>query len=225
MEIKKGEKIAIVGLSGAGKTTLAKIISGLYTPKDGDIVLYSNQDVPLTAVFSYVPQQAYVFSGTVFENIAYGNPSATKEEVIQAAKSARIHDEIMKLENGYETVIAEKGSTVSGGQRQRLTIARAFLKNAPILVMDEATSALDVQSERLIYEAMDELMADKTVIVIAHRLSTIKQMDRVIVMDQGEIVEDGSHEELMALEGRYYQLVVSQFQERHEENEFGEVSH
>lgn len=210
LTINHGDKIAIVGASGAGKTTLAKMICGLYTPDEGEIELYGGQEntqgSPLTDAISYVPQQAYLFSGTILENISFSNRSASKEEIIDSAKSAQIHEDIMQLENGYDTIVAEKGSTLSGGQRQRITIARAFLKDSPLLVLDEATSAVDVLNESRVYQAMDQLMADKTVVVIAHRLSTIKKMDRIIVLDHGMIVEEGNHEELISLQGYYYQL-------------------
>ena len=153
-----------------------------------------------------VQQDVYLFAGTVFENIRYGKPDATKEEVIEAAKLANAHDFIMELPNGYDTDIGQRGIKLSGGQKQRLSIARVFLKNPPILILDEATSALDTESERLVQDALERLMKTRTTVAIAHRLSTIKNADEIIVMHEGHIVERGRHEELIALGGYYKKL-------------------
>ena len=209
LRIKPGEKVAIVGQSGSGKTTLVKLLFRFFDIQWGNI-LVDGQDIAqvtqdsLRSSISMVPQDTVLFHRTIKENIAYGNPDATDEEIIAAAKMARCHDFISKMKDGYETLVGERGIKLSGGERQRVAIARAILENKRILVLDEATSSLDSESEHLIQEAMDEVIRNKTAIVIAHRLSTIMKMDRIIVMDKGQIIEKWSHKELLAKEGGTY---------------------
>lgn len=207
--IKPGEKVAIVGQSGSGKTTLVKLLFRFFDIQWGKI-LVDGQDISqvaqdsLRSQISMVPQDTVLFHRSIRENIAYGNPDATEEEIVAAAKMARCHDFIGKMKDGYDTLVGERGIKLSGGERQRVAIARAILEDKRILVLDEATSSLDSESEHLIQEAMDEVMKNKTAIVIAHRLSTIMKMDRIIVMDKWQIIEKWSHSELLAKEGGTY---------------------
>ncbi len=202
LTIKPGERVAFVGESGAGKTSIAKLLLRLYDIQGWSITI-DGQDISqvtqesLRDSISYVPQDPLLFHRSLKENISYGRPDATDEEIIAAAKMAKCHDFISKLTEGYETMVWERGIKLSWGERQRVAIARAILANHPILIMDEATSALDSESEFLIQAAMEAVMDNKTVVVIAHRLSTIMKMDRIIVMDQGKIIEQGSHKELL----------------------------
>ncbi len=208
MMIKPGERVGIVGHSGAGKTTIAKLllrfmdVSGGVIRIDGQDIRGMKQD-DLRSHIAYVSQDPGLFHRTLRENIAYGNPSATEEEIIAVAKQARANEFILKTPLQYETLVGERGVKLSGGERQRIAIARAILKNAPILVLDEATSALDSESEKYIREALDDLMRNKTTLVVAHRLSTVQKMDRIIVIENGVIVESGSHKELLAKQGQY----------------------
>ncbi len=209
LRIKPGEKVAIVGQSGSGKTTLVKLLFRFFDIQWGKIMI-DGQDIAqvtqdsLRSQISMVPQDTVLFHRSIRENIAYGNPDATDEEIIAAAKMARCHDFISKMKDGYDTLVGERGIKLSGWERQRVAIARAILENKRILVLDEATSSLDSESEHLIQEAMDEVIRNKTAIVIAHRLSTIMKMDRIIVMDKGQIIEKGSHSELLAKENGIY---------------------
>jgi ABC-type multidrug transport system fused ATPase/permease subunit len=203
------ERLAIIGPSGSGKTTIAKALLRMHDLTGGKI-LVDGQDIAkvtqesLWANISLVPQDPILFHRTLLENIRYGRPDATDEQVIEAAKAAHCHEFIQSLEQGYETYVGERGIKLSGGERQRVAIARAILRDAPIMVLDEATSSLDSESEGLIQQAIDKLMENKTVIVIAHRLSTIRKMDRIIVVDDGRIVEAGDHESLAQAEGGIY---------------------
>lgn len=203
LRIKSGEKVAIVGQSWSGKTTLAKLLFRFYDIQWGNISV-DGQDIAqvtqdsLRQNISMVPQDTVLFHRSIKENISYGDDMASDEEIIAAAKMARCHEFICKLSHGYDTLVGERGIKLSGGERQRVAIARAILENKRILVLDEATSSLDSESEQLIQEAMDEVMKNKTTIVIAHRLSTIMKMDRIIVMDDGKIIEKWSHKELLA---------------------------
>ena len=202
MTIKPGERVAFVGESGSGKTTVAKLLLRLNDIQGGEILIDGQNIAQVTqeslrGSISLVPQDPALFHRSLRENIGYGKNDATEEEIIAASKMARCHKFIEHLKEGYATPVGERGIKLSGGERQRVAIARAILANKPILIMDEATSALDSESESLIQEAMDEVMKNKTVIVIAHRLSTIMKMDRIIVMDTGKIIEEGSHKELL----------------------------
>ncbi len=219
LKVKQGETVALVGRSGAGKTSLVNLLVRYQDASSGELFIDHNNitDFDLNALrtqISMVNQQVVLFNRTVRENIAYGQlENATDEDVIAAAKAAYAHDFIMALPKGYDTPLGAQGLNLSGGQRQRIAIARAILKNAPILILDEATSALDNESEYFIQQAFDQAMLGRTTIVIAHRLSTIENADRIVVMDQGRIVEQGSHQELLAQQGAYYQLHQRNFED------------
>ncbi len=209
--VKRGKTIALVGPSGGGKSTLADLVPRFYDPASGEILLdgvaLTNYELEsLRKQMGVVTQESILFNDTIFNNIAFGMENVKEEDVIQAAKVANAHDFIMQTEHGYQTSIGERGSKLSGGQRQRLSIARAVLKNPPILILDEATSALDSESERLVQDALNNLMKNRTSIVIAHRLSTIQHADEIVVIQNGSIVERGSHEELLRGEGIYRKL-------------------
>lgn len=206
--IKQGEKIGVVGPSGGGKSTILKLLLGYY-PIDKQAILLDDSPTDnqqLKGIISYVPQDTSVFHRSIRDNIAYGKPEATDKEVQEAARHAQAHEFILALDKGYDTLVGERGVKLSGGQRQRIAIARAVLKDAPILLLDEATSALDSESEQLIQAAFDDLFTGRTAIVIAHRLSTIQKLDRIIVVDAGRIVEQGTHAELIAAGGLYAKL-------------------
>ncbi|MCC6720936.1 MAG: ABC transporter ATP-binding protein [Bacteroidia bacterium] len=211
LKIKKGQKIALVGSSGAGKSTLSDLVLRFYDPTSGTI-LFDSTDIKTLSLREYrnkmavVTQEPILFNDTVENNLKLGNQNASIEDMITAAKQANAHSFIEKLENGYQTNIGERGGKLSGGQKQRLTIARAILSNPEILILDEATSALDSESERLVNEALEHLMANRTSIIIAHRLSTIQNADMIVVMDHGKIAETGNHSDLISLKGIYYSL-------------------
>lgn len=217
MVARPGKTIAIVGPTGAGKTTIINLLMRFYDVDEGairvdgrDIRSYTRAS--LRGAYAMVLQDTWVFNGTIFENIAYGKQDATMEEVVRAAKSAHIHSFIMRLPEGYNTVISEDGGNISKGQKQLLTIARAMLYNAKMLILDEATSNVDTSTEREVQKAMRELMEGKTCFVIAHRLSTIRNADRILVVDHGDVVEQGDHQTLMAQKGFYYDLYAAQFE-------------
>ncbi|MCI6020520.1 MAG: ABC transporter ATP-binding protein/permease [[Bacteroides] pectinophilus] len=218
LKVGAGEYVALVGSSGAGKTTLCSLIPRFYDVTEGSVKLDGNdvRDIKLKSLrdnIGIVQQDVYLFAGTVFENIRYGKPDATREEVIEAAKNANAHEFIMSLPDGYDTDIGQRGVKLSGGQKQRLSIARVFLKNPPVLIFDEATSALDNESEKVVQESLEKLAKNRTTLVIAHRLSTIKNAGRILVLTDDGIAEEGTHDELIARDGIYRHLYELQFRE------------
>jgi subfamily B ATP-binding cassette protein MsbA len=219
LTVQPGETVALVGLSGSGKSTLMSLLTRFYAPSSGSIRVdgIAIQEVPLDELrqhIALVSQQVTLFNDTIYNNIAYGClADADPADVHAAITAAHADDFIAKLPQGLQTVVGDDGVLLSGGQRQRIALARALLKDAPILILDEATSALDNESERYIQQALDAVMKDRTTFVIAHRLSTIEQADRIVVMEHGEIVEQGKHADLLASGGRYAQLHSRQFEE------------
>jgi ATP-binding cassette, subfamily B, bacterial len=216
LKVPRGETLALVGESGAGKTTVFQLLQRFYEPQSGSIQLFGTaiDDLSLQALRSaiaVVPQDAVIFSSSALENIRYGRPDATDEQVKQAAKDAFADDFITALPEGYDTFLGERGVRLSGGQKQRISIARAMLKNAPILLLDEATSALDAQSEQMVQAALERAMEGRTTLVIAHRLATIQKADRIVVLQKGQMVESGTHEALVAQGGVYAKLAALQF--------------
>ena len=212
-----GEKIAFVGATGAGKTTITNLINRFYDITKGSIT-YDGIDVKLIKKddlrksISIVLQDTHLFTGTIADNIRYGKLDASDEEVIEAAKLANADSFIRRLPNGYQTMLSSDGTNLSQGQRQLLAIARAAICNPPVLILDEATSSIDTRTEKLIEKGMDRLMENRTVFVIAHRLSTVRNSDAIMVLDHGQIIERGSHDELLEKKGRYYQLYTGQFE-------------
>lgn len=214
LHVHAGQNVALVGPSGGGKTTLCNLIPRFYDVTAGEILIDGQniRDVTLKSLRSqigFVQQEVYLFSGTVLDNIEYGKPGASKDEIIEAAKQAGAHDFILGLSDGYETYVGERGVKLSGGQKQRISIARAFLKNPPIMILDEATSALDNESEKIVHASLDKLAKGRTTFTIAHRLTTIKNATTILVLTDKGIVEKGSHDELMAKKGIYYKLYES----------------
>ena len=217
LKAEPGQTVAIVGHTGAGKTTIINLLMRFYDVDSGEIRVDDKELHHLTRsslrrAYAMVLQDTWVFQGTIFDNIAYGKEGATREEVVAAAKAARIHDYIMRLPDGYDTIISEDGGNISKGQKQLLTIARAMLYDTQMLILDEATSNVDTNTEQKVQKAMQELMRGKTSFVIAHRLSTIQNADKILVMEHGDVMEQGTHEELMAKKGVYYRLYASQFE-------------
>lgn len=226
--VKRGEKVALVGHSGCGKTTVLKLINHFYERDSGsikvmgvDINEWNIKD--LRNMISVVSQETYLFPESLYNNILYGNQKANKTDIENAAKAANVHEFIMSLPDGYQTVAGERGVNLSGGQKQRIAIARAILKDAPVLLLDEATSALDTEMEYDVQIALNRLMRNRTVLVIAHRLSTIKDVDRIIVLDDGKIAESGTHDELIHLDGLYKQLYLNQFSDKNSDSDIQEA--
>jgi ABC-type multidrug transport system fused ATPase/permease subunit len=219
LDVKPGQVVAIVGPTGAGKTTLMNLIPRFYDPQRGRVLL-DGHDVKTLSLeslrrqISMVPQEPVLFSGTIADNIQYGRLQATMAEVIAAAKAANAHDFIAQLPNGYQTDIGERGVRLSGGERQRICVARAFLRDAPILILDEPTSSIDSKTESIILDALDELMIGRTTFMIAHRLSTIRHADVIATLDHGALVELGTHDELMARGGLYQHMHDVQTRQR-----------
>jgi ATP-binding cassette subfamily B multidrug efflux pump len=209
--IKPGERVGIVGASGAGKTTLVNLLMRFYDPNHGQILI-DGQDIAtvsqdsLRENISYIPQEPTMFNRTIRENIEYGRPGATLKEIKEAATEASADEFIKTTDKKYDSIVGDRGIKLSGGQRQRIAIARAFLKNAPILILDEATSALDSETEIAIQKSFDKLSANHTTLVVAHRLSTLRNMDRIIVLDQGRVIESGTHNSLLRKKGLYAKL-------------------
>jgi ABC-type multidrug transport system fused ATPase/permease subunit len=219
---KKGEKVAIIGPSGAGKSTIAGLILRFYEAQSGQLLFDGkpSTDFSLTDIrnqVAIVPQDVLLFGGTIRENIAYGRLKASEEDILIAAKRANAHDFVSGFPEGYDTLVGERGVKLSGGQRQRIAIARALLKDPALLILDEATSSLDSESERLVQEALEELMKNRTSIIIAHRLSTIREADKIIVLEKGLVVESGNHSELMKNETGLYRY-LSQLQLENQDN-------
>jgi ATP-binding cassette subfamily B protein len=215
LDIQPGEMIGLVGHSGSGKSTLVNLICRFYDVTQGSVKI-DGVDIRSVAIADYrrhvglVLQEPFLFFGTIAENIAYGKPDASRAEVVAAARAAHAHEFILRLPQGYDSLVGERGQGLSGGERQRISIARALLINPRILILDEATSAVDTETEKEIQKALDNLVLGRTTIAIAHRLSTLRKADRLVVMDRGEIVEIGNHDELMAREGHYYRLYQAQ---------------
>jgi ATP-binding cassette, subfamily B, bacterial len=215
LEVGAGEFVALIGYSGVGKTTLCSLIPRFYEATSGQVLIdgVDVKDIALDSLrrnIGLVQQDVYLFAGSVADNLGYGRPGASRSEIIEAAGKAHAHDFIMALPQGYDTDVGQRGVKLSGGQKQRLTIARVFLKNPPILIFDEATSALDYESERAVQAALHDLAEDRTTLVIAHRLSTVRHADRIVVLTEAGVAEQGSHEALIAAGGAYASLFNNQ---------------
>ena len=221
LEIQPGEIVALVGPSGAGKSTVANLLPRFYDVTGGSLTIDGTdvRDVTFRSLrqqIGLVPQETMLFNASVRENILYGRLDASEDEIVRAAKAANAHEFIMRLPDGYDTIVGDRGNALSGGQRQRIAIARAILKDPRILILDEATSALDTESEKIVQAALERLMQGRTSVVIAHRLSTIRDANKIVVIDHGRIVEEGTHAELLARGGLYAHLYAVQFKEKAE---------
>jgi subfamily B ATP-binding cassette protein MsbA len=220
IKISQGQRVGVCGPTGCGKSTIVSLIARFYDPTKGR-VLIDGTDISnfkldgLREQLGFVMQDTALFYGSVKENIAYGRPTATDEEIIEAAKLANAHEFVAKMPHGYDTLVGEKGVTLSGGQRQRIGIARAVVRNSPILILDEPTASLDSESEKIVMDALEKLMEGRTVITIAHRLSTIRDADKIIVLNAGFVTEEGTHEELIAKDGIYADLYNMQIRVEH----------
>jgi ATP-binding cassette subfamily B protein len=217
LKVEPGQAVAIVGRSGSGKTTLIKLLAGLMEPTDGTIVydeleLHTLDYRTLRRQVGFVLQESYLFDATIAQNIAFGEGEPDPERILWAARAANAHEFVHRLPLGYETKVGDAGMRLSGGQQQRIAIARALYHRPPILLFDEATSSLDTESERAVKESLDELLANRTSFVIAHRLSTIRDADRIVVLERGRLVEQGTHDELMARQGLYFYLASQQLE-------------
>ncbi len=211
LKVKTGDTIALVGETGSGKSTIVNLLCRFYEPTEGEVLIdgvdyRERSQIWLHSNLGYVLQTPFLFSGTIFENIAYGNLNATKEQVIEAAKMVNAHDFIMRMHDGYESVVGEGGSKLSTGEKQLISFARAILANPALFVLDEATSSIDTETEAIIQSAIEKVLEGRTSFIIAHRLSTIRHADRILVIAKGKIIEDGTHEELLSQEGHYYNL-------------------
>jgi len=211
LDVEPGENVALLGPTGSGKTTIIRLLPRFYDVTSGRVTIdgYDVRDVKLDSLrkqIGIVAQETFLFATTIKENIAYGKPDATMEEIIRAAKTAQAHDFIMALPKGYETIVGERGVTLSGGQQQRIAIARALLMNPKILILDDSTSSVDVDTEYEIQQALEALLKDRTTFVITQRVSTIRNSDKIIIIENGRIVEEGTHESLMAKKGAYYRI-------------------
>jgi subfamily B ATP-binding cassette protein MsbA len=221
LEAVVGEKVAIVGASGAGKSTLVNLIPRFYDPVEG-AVLVDGTDIrevtlrSLRSLIGLVTQETILFNDTIYANIAYGRPGATKEQIVEAARAAYAHDFVTSLPKGYETMVGERGLMISGGERQRICIARAILKDAPVLILDEATSALDSEAAKIVQDALGNLLQGKTAFIIAHSFATVLKADRIAVLDDGRIVQQGKHQELLESSPLYRRLYELQFQSQEE---------
>ena len=209
--INQGDKVAFVGHSGTGKSTIFKLLIRYYDPNNGKYNIWEkdSKEVSIDSLrdqFAVVSQNTFLFPETIYENIAVGNPSASKDDVIEYCKKVGLNEFIEKLDNGYDTIVGENGCMISGGQRQRISIARALLKDAPIILLDEPTASIDEENEKMIQQMISKLLSDRTIIYIAHRLSTIKDVDLIFVMENGKIVQKGSHNQLMVQDGIYKSL-------------------
>lgn len=216
-KVNAGETIALVGPTGAGKTTIINLLSRFYDVTKGEVIIDNNniRNVTLSSLreqMGVMLQDTFIFSGTILENIRYGNLSATEEEIINASKAVRAHEFIINLKDGYNTQVNERGSRLSVGQRQLISFARALLADPKILILDEATSSIDTKTEKALQEGLDRLLKGRTSFVIAHRLSTIKNADRIMVINDGRIVEQGTHDELINNHGEYYNLYMAQYE-------------
>ena len=225
LKVKQGEMVGLVGHSGSGKSTLVNLLCRFYDVSDGE-VLADGIDIRQIEMASYrrniglVLQEPYLFFGTIAENIAYGRPDATREEIIAAARLAHAHEFILRLQHGYDSLVGERGQSLSGGERQRISIARALLIDPKILILDEATSSVDSQTEKEIQKALDNLVQGRTTIAIAHRLSTLRKADRIVVMDRGKVVEEGPHDELLAAKSHFWHLHQAQEKLKQEQAQY-----